>query len=166
MTGPSTQTQQDNVYDAPEHTSTPARVGAFIWSDPGDWITPLSPRKTPTAHWGRYDGRPWLNRTSTHTRHKSQTQDVNTGDDHPSDKGADHPSMVAEQRREAPKQICICFNEITTDPKSITHVVDQHIVVMRCSTKKIESKQARIITCEKILYVRFGTFEKVITCLK
>ena len=70
-------------------TST-ARVGALIWSHPGDWITPVGPGRTPTVHWPslRREALGWLNLTSTRTRHRSQTLVWNTG-------GA-HISLVAE----------------------------------------------------------------------
>ena len=81
----------DNTTTRTTHHYTPtctARVGALIWSHPGDWITP-DRRYTGAV---TTEGRGWLNLTSTRTRHKSQTRDVNTGDDHPSNKGADHLS--------------------------------------------------------------------------
>ena len=53
------------------HHSTPtctARVGALIWSHPGDWITPVGPGRTPTVHWRRYEGRPWVAQPHEHAR--------------------------------------------------------------------------------------------------
>ena len=86
------QRQHDKVYDAPLHTSTQARVGALIWSHTGDWITPMGPGRTPTVHWGRYDGRPWVAQphVDAHVAHVTDTRVLNTGDD--------HPSMVAVQQ--------------------------------------------------------------------
>ena len=77
-------TFHDDVYYTPRST---ARVGALIWSHPGDWITSVGPGRTPTVHWGRYDGRPWVAQPHEHA-HRSQTQVLNTG-------GA-HKSLVAE----------------------------------------------------------------------
>ena len=82
---------RENTTTCTTHHYTPtstARVGALIWSHPADWITPVRPGITPKVDWGRYDGRPWLNVTSSRMRHRSQTRVANTG-------GA-HTSLVAE----------------------------------------------------------------------
>ena len=42
---------------------------------PGDWITPVGPDRTPTVHWGRYDGRPWVAQPHEHA-HATQVTDT------------------------------------------------------------------------------------------
>ena len=40
------------------------RVGALVVHHPGYVTTPVGLDRTPTVHWGRYDGRPWVARTT------------------------------------------------------------------------------------------------------
>ena len=70
-TGLSTTTCTTHHYTS---TST-ARVGALIWSHLGDWITPVGPGSTPTVHWGRFDGRPWVAQPHEHA-HATQVTDT------------------------------------------------------------------------------------------
>ena len=62
----------DHDHDHDHLHDTTTKAWRFGGSSP--WMShhPVGPGKTPTAHWGRYDGRLWMAR-STSYRAKSRT---------------------------------------------------------------------------------------------
>ena len=67
-----THDNHDYDHDNDHLHDTTTRVGALVAHHPGRVISPFFvPAGTPTVHWGRYDGRPWVAR---HQRHKWQSQ--------------------------------------------------------------------------------------------
>ena len=55
--------EQFSLSSAAQHQPD-TRVGALVVHHPGCVTTPVGLDRTPTVHWGRYDGRPWVARTT------------------------------------------------------------------------------------------------------